>query len=105
MRYVKVTLMNVPWMITQSQSMRDAAMVLKQKDTDNTPWYKTLIFGAGKDNDSSMNMGQLAWPRCSHEGYQVLPKTSATHTSALHYRHSLTMLGVSSHSKKCKSPN
>lgn len=50
-------------------------------------------------NDSSMNMGQLAWPRCSHEGYEVLPKTLATHIPALHCRHNLTMLGFSSYSK------
>lgn len=56
-------------------------------------------------NDSSITMGHLAWPRCPHEGHEVLPKTLTTHVSALYYRHNITLLGFLSRSKKTKSPN
>lgn len=54
-------------------------------------------------NDSSMNMGQLAWPGYSHEGYEVLPKTLDTCVSALHYRHNLKCWGFF-HIQKNMSP-
>lgn len=79
-------------MITQSQIVRDVAIIclfeverLRQQ-TMVQDLLELKRIRAALLNNSSMDMGQLAWPRCSHEGYEVLPKTLATHISALYYR-------------------
>lgn len=93
MRYVKVKLMKAPSMITQSQSMRDVAVVFgfELERLRQYPMVQDLLCWSWKEELSCWMAAvwtwELAWPRCFHEGCEVLPKALTTHASALYYRH------------------